>query len=197
VTNDIPLPGSRIPIDRELTLLERVGQGDRKAVPLLLDAYSSLIWSVVKRRVGAEAAEDVVQEIFIQIWKGASRYDPTRSSEATYITTIARRRVIDWSRKSGRQSNIDELPEEPLLVDDSLETLEVEDEARIAKEAISQLNPDPQRVLRLSIVDGLTHMQIAEAMKLPLGTVKSHARRGLERVRALVHERKNTKAEES
>ncbi|MFT5154881.1 MAG: RNA polymerase sigma-70 factor (ECF subfamily) [Planctomycetota bacterium] len=197
MTNDIPLPGSRIPIDRELTLLERVGQGDRKAVPLLLDAYSSLIWSVVKRRVGAEAAEDVVQEIFIQIWKGASRYDPTRSSEATYITTIARRRVIDWSRKSGRQSNIDELPEEPLLVDDSLETLEVEDEARIAKEAISQLNPDPQRVLRLSIVDGLTHMQIAEAMKLPLGTVKSHARRGLERVRALVHERKNTKAEES
>ncbi len=182
---------------REETLLERVGRGDKSAVPLLLDKYGPLVWSIARRQVGAEAAEDVVQEVFIQIWKNADRYDPERASEATYITTIARRRLIDQRRKLGRQPSVEELQEDAGTSDDSLERVDLGDDARIAALAMAQLKPEQQKVLKLSIVDGLSHTQIAELTHLPLGTVKSHARRGLERVRALLHEQQRSWSEES
>jgi RNA polymerase sigma factor (sigma-70 family) len=182
---------------REVTLLERVGRGDKSAVPLLLDKYGPLVWSIARRQVGAEAAEDVVQEVFIQIWKNADRYDPERASEATYITTIARRRLIDQRRKLGRQPSHEELQEDAGIPDDRLERVDLGDDARVAALAMAQLKPEQQKVLKLSIVDGLSHTQIAELTHLPLGTVKSHARRGLERVRALLQEQQRSWGEES
>jgi RNA polymerase sigma factor (sigma-70 family) len=184
------LPQGEAPAERELTLLERVGQGDRAAVSQLLDAYGPLVWSIARKQIGAEAAEDAVQEVFIEIWKHAKRYDSQLASEATYIATIARRRVIDHRRKLGRRPEVEEVPEETPDTDESLESLELMDEARIANEAIAQLRPEQRKVLKLAIVDGLTHTEIAESTKLPLGTVKSHARRGLERVRTLLQERR-------
>lgn len=181
----------------QVTLLERVGRGDQTAVPLLLDKFGALVWSIARRQVGVEAAEDVVQEIWIQVWKNADRYDPSRSAEATYITTIARRRLIDHNRKVGRQPELEEVQEETPTVDHSLEQVDLGDEARVAAEALAKLNPEQQRVLRMSIVDGLTHSQIATATKLPLGTVKSHARRGLERVRSMLQERQESGSEEA
>lgn len=193
MTSETPDPHS----PRELTLLERVGSGDKSAVPLLLDKYGPLVWSIARRQVGAEAAEDVVQEVFIQIWKHADRYDPERASEATYITTIARRRLIDQRRKIGRQPSIEELQEDTGSADDSLERVDLGDDARIAALAMAQLKPEQQKVLKLSIVDGLSHTQIAELTHLPLGTVKSHARRGIERVRALLQEQQRSWSDES
>jgi RNA polymerase sigma factor (sigma-70 family) len=182
---------------RELTLLERVGRGDKAAVPLLIDKFGALVWSIARRQVGVEAAEDVVQEIWIQVWKYAERYDPERAAEATYITTIARRRLIDHNRKVGRRPEIEEIQEDAPMVDQGLEQVDFGDEARIASEALAQLKPEQQRVLQLSIVEGLTHTQIAEVTKMPLGTVKSHARRGLERVRSLLQERVDAREEPS
>lgn len=173
---------------RELTLLERVAAGDKQAVPLLIDAYGPLLWSIARRQIGVDAAEDLVQEVFIQIWKHAARFDPARASEATYLTTIARRRIIDQRRKTGRQPDHEPICDESRSEDDTLEAVDRGDEARLAERAMAQLAPVRQRVLRMAIVDGLTHTQIAEITKLPLGTVKSHARRGLERVRALLQE---------
>lgn len=176
---------------REPSLLERVAAGDKNAVPALLDRYGPLVWSIASKQVGAEAAEDVAQETFVQIWKSAGRYDPSRASEATFITTIVRRRIIDYRRKVGRRPEVEDLEiESPSEPDAGLEAVDVGDEARIAVEALSQLKPDQQRVLKLAIVEGLTHTQIAGLIKMPLGTVKSHARRGLERVRALLMERR-------
>lgn len=177
----------------ELTLLERIAAGDSAAVPLLLDRYGPLVWSIARKQIGADAAEDVVQEIFIQIWKSAGRYDPEIASEATYITTIARRRLIDHRRRIGRQPLREELVDEPPVVDLGLDSVDLSDEARVAAEAIANLKPDQQRVLRLAIVDGLTHSEIAERTKLPLGTVKSHARRGLERVRSMLEARQSAR----
>ena len=181
------------PIGQEApTLLERVGAGDKTAVPLLLNKYGALVWSVASRMVPLEAAEDLVQEIFIQIWSQAERFDPSRASESTYITTIARRRAIDHNRKVGRRPSHEVLEEETPQQESRLEAVDVADEARVAQEALEQLNPDQQKVLRLSIVEGLTHTEIATVTELPLGTVKSHARRGLERVRALLEEQRKT-----
>lgn len=179
-------------VGNELTLLERIAGGDSGAVQLLLDRYGPLVWSIARKQIGADAAEDVVQEIFIQIWKSAGRYDPAIASEATYITTIARRRLIDHRRRVGRQPAREDLVDEVAAEDRGLDAVDLDDEARIAAEAIANLKPDQQRVLRLAIVEGLTHSEIAEATKLPLGTVKSHARRGLERVRSMLETRHAT-----
>jgi RNA polymerase sigma-70 factor, ECF subfamily len=174
------------PKERELTNLERVAAGDQSAVAPLLDQYGSLVLSLARRQVGAMAAEDITQEIFIQIWKHAGRYDAERASEAVFITTIARRRLIDHQRKQGRRPDVVEIDESTQVMDAGYEGVDNCDEARLAKEALSQLTEDQQRVLQLSIMDTLTHKQIASLTRLPLGTVKSHARRGLERVRKLV-----------
>ena len=183
--SNAPVTGPQDP-----TLLERVGAGDTAAVPLLMDKYGALVWSVASRMVPIAAAEDLVQEIFIQIWSQAERFDPQRASEATYITTIARRRAIDHNRKVGRRPAHGALEVETQQPESSLEAIDVADEARVAMEALEQLKPEQQKVLRLSIVEGLTHSEIATVTKLPLGTVKSHARRGLERVRALLEEQR-------
>ena len=180
----------------EPTLLERIAKGDPEAVRLVLDQYGSLVWSIARRQVGVDLAEDVVQEIFIDVWKSAGRYDPDRGSEATFITTIARRRLIDHQRRMGRNAEPTELEEELSDGEEAGNLVELADEARVALEAIDELEPDRRRVLRLAIVDGLTHTQIAEITRLPLGTVKSHARRGLERVRRTLEDRRKVSKKE-
>jgi RNA polymerase sigma-70 factor (ECF subfamily) len=168
---------------RELTLLERVARGDGEAVTALVQEYTPLIWSIARRQLGAHCADDVVQEVFLALWKDAERFDPSLSSEATYVTTVARRRVIDRRRREGRGPT-SELPEAELAEPDrGLERVQLDEEARLAEAALETL-PERQRdVLRLAIVEGLTHVEIATRTALPLGTVKSHVRRGLERVR--------------
>ncbi|MEM7309653.1 MAG: sigma-70 family RNA polymerase sigma factor [Planctomycetota bacterium] len=171
------------------SLLQRVASGDAAAVQEVLDRFGSLVWSIVRRQMNASTAEEVVQEIFIDVWRSAPRYVPERASEATFITTIARRRLIDHRRRVGRQPRHEEIEEtlpEPM---DGPNPVEVADEARVAVRAIEQLKPDQRRVLKLAVVDGLTHAEIARATSLPLGTVKSHARRGLRRVRELLEAR--------
>lgn len=169
------------------TLLERIAAGDSSAVQEFLDAYGGLVWSIVRRRVLPDAAEDVVQEIFVDVWRSAARFDPERASEAAFVTTIARRRLIDHQRKTGRRIDDVELEATEHEVAESsteLERVELADEVQLAEAVLEELRPDQRRVLRLAVVDGLSHAQIAAATRMPLGTVKSHVRRGLERVRA-------------
>lgn len=174
------------PTNKPVTLLEKVAKGDPFAVASLLDQYGPLVLSLARRQVGTEAAEDLVQEIFVQLWKHAGRYDPERASEAAFITTIARRRLIDFQRSQGRRPDTVEIEETAPTEDAGFEQVDLCDEARIAKEAMGKLSEAQQQVLKLSIVESLSHPQIAELTQLPLGTVKSHARRGLERVRELM-----------
>lgn len=168
------------------TLLERVAQGEEEAVRLALDRFGPLVWSIVRRQVRPSAAEDLVQEIFVEIWRSAGRYDPERASEATFVTTIARRRLIDHRRRVGRRPELEALEPELAGEEPELEPVELADEARVAVEALGRLKPDQRRVLQLGLVEGLTHARIAEVTRLPLGTVKSHARRGLERLRGML-----------
>ena len=139
-------------------------------------------------------AEDAVQEIFVDVWKNADRFDENISSETTFIAMLARRRLIDKIRFAQRRLSPDSLDDvllEPFTRADK--TLETCIEAEQAAEAMRTLRPEQQQVLRLSIVEGMSHQEISEATGLPLGTVKTHARRGLLQVRELMGLRKELK----
>lgn len=166
-------------------ILKRIASGDKSAVQDCLNAYGGLIWSLARRMsANSDDAEDAVQEIFIDIWKNAARFDETQASETTFVAMIARRRLIDRLRKTNRQPNIDSL--EDILAEPSNgknQDLQVSIEAKEAAEAMKNLRPEQRQILHLSIVQGFSHQEIADALKMPLGTVKTHARRGLLQVR--------------
>jgi RNA polymerase sigma-70 factor (ECF subfamily) len=127
-----------------------------------------------------DEAEDAVQEIFVDIWKNAARFDPEQASETTFIAMIARRRLIDRIRYSQRRisaDSIDDVLAEP--VDRSDKVMQTSVEAREAAKALDALRPEQRQVLQLSIIHGLSHQEIADATGMPLGTVKTHARRGI------------------
>lgn len=175
-----------------LTLLQRVASNDPSAITGVLDQYGGLVWSLARRFTSNDAdAEDAAQEIFTEVWKSAARYDPTVASEATFIATIARRRLIDRTRKSSRRLDNQPLPEVGgAQMDSQPGRVDLAEDAAVASEALQMLSQEQQRVLRLSICHGLSHERISDATGLPLGTVKTHARRGLIRIREILEQRK-------
>ena len=167
-------------------LLLRVAQGDEAAVRETMDQFGALVWSLARRMCPTRAdAEDAVQEIFVSIWRSSHRYEPRIASETTFVAMIARRRLIDRLRTQGRRPSPAELPE-TLSAKVETDRTEISDEAKAAELAFKTLSQDQQRVLRLAIHSGSSHEQIAMALSLPLGTVKTHARRGLIRLRELM-----------
>lgn len=167
------------------SLLQRIAGGDQGAVGLVLDRYGGLVWSLARRAFhNAADAEEAVQEVFLEVWRTAGRFDPAIAAEATYIAMIARRRIIDRQRRAARRIETGTAPLDMGSADDAgLGKAEVSDEALRAAEAVAELPAEQQRVVRLSVVQGLSHEKIAAATGLPLGTVKTHIRRGLIRVR--------------
>lgn len=170
------------------SILANVAAGRLNAVDDCLKRFSGPVWSIARRYSRTEQdAEDAVQEVFLDLWKSASRYDPDAGSEMTFVMTIARRRLIDRNRRQERTPKPQALPEpEVLAAEDGPDLTEVGDEADRIREAMKQLRPEQQRVLQMSLVQGHSHQQVAERTGLPLGTVKSHARRGLMRVREML-----------
>lgn len=169
-------------------ILQAIAAGDQNAVQDCLKTYGGLVWSLARRMLRSQDdAEDAVQEIFVDIWKNAERFDPTRSSETTFVAMIARRRLIDRIRYSQRRipaDSLDELLAEP--ADRSDQKLQTGVEADEAFRALRELRPEQRKVLELSIIHGLSHQEIADATGMPLGTVKTHARRGLLEARELM-----------
>ncbi len=171
-----------------LSLLERIAAGDAGAVDECSDHYGGLIWSLARRFSPVYAdAEDAVQEILLGVWRSASRFDPQVASEAAFITMIAKRRLIDRHRRRSRKPDAVPIDEEPALAGRAAsESAEVQEEAERVRAVMLKLREDERRVLEMSLVEGLTHSQISETTSLPLGTVKTHARRGLNRLREML-----------
>lgn len=168
-------------------LLHRVATGDQEAVRACISRYGGLVWSLARRIGLSDAeAEDAVQEVFTAIWQNAYRYDATIASETAFIATIARRRLIDRRRKVGRRPVASAITEEITASAAEPVSADVSEDAARAASALTRLSDEQQRVLRLSVYEGLSHELIARATGLPLGTVKTHARRGLMRLRALL-----------
>ena len=171
------------------TILQRVAKGEGAAVKACLATYGPLVWSLARRTLAdREEAEDVVQEIFTEIWRTADRFDTERGSEATFIAMVARRRLIDRNRRRSRRPDTTSLADEHHAVSDAGAEAAVESsaEAVMAAKLLDRLAPDQKRVLELALGHGLSHSQVAAKTGLPLGTVKTHARRGLLRMRELL-----------
>jgi RNA polymerase sigma factor (sigma-70 family) len=171
-----------------LNILERIAVGDPQAIDECLEQYSGLIWSLARRFSPVYAdAEDAVQETLLEIWRSASRFDPQVASETTFIATIAKRRLIDRHRRRNRAVVVAPIEGEPAIASQpAAETIELQEEAERVRAVMGRLRHDERRVLEMSLMNGLTHSQISEATSLPLGTVKTHARRGLNRLREML-----------
>lgn len=169
-------------------ILHRIASGDRSAVQECLTKYGGLVWSIARKLLrNSNDAEDAVQEIFVDIWKNSASFDESKSSETTFIAMIARRRIIDRIRYSTRRISADSLDDvllEPFTRSD--QDLQISVEAKEAAEAIRELRPEQQQVLRLSIIQGMSHQEISEATGMPIGTVKTHVRRSLMQVRKIL-----------
>ena len=169
----------------ENDLLPRIAEGDTAAVSLCLDRYGGLVWSLAKRKLAdRQTAEDAVQEIFLKLWEVADRFDPNIAGETTFVAMIARRKLIDIQRK--RQLPVSTEHEFDGLcgqTSDAATALERQDEASRAAELLRTLPAEQQDVIKLNVFDGLSHSKISEATGLSLGTVKTHIRRGLLKLR--------------
>jgi len=156
-----------------------------------MDAYGGLVFTLA-RRFGASAAdaEDATQEIFVEIWKSAARYDASMGSEAVFVTTIARRRLIDRLRAARRRPTTEEFDEEA-VADDALASVDaggIAVDADAATRALASLSAGEREILLMGVVEGMTHSEIATATRKPLGTVKTQLRRGLIKVRQLLED---------
>lgn len=171
------------------SVMARVAAGDPVAMEDCLTRYGGLVWSIARRFSPTNAdAEDAVQEVFIEVWRHAGRYDETIASEPTFIAMIARRRLIDRQRRRDRQPQTTAWDESTLPQSDRdpAEWLQICDDAERAREKMRELSDEQQRVLKLALEGGSSQSEIAEQLNLPLGTVKTHARRGLIKLRELL-----------
>jgi RNA polymerase sigma-70 factor (ECF subfamily) len=183
-----------------MSLFERIAAGDAAAVKECMDTYGGLVWSLARRYSdSASDAEDATQEIFLEIWKSASRFDASMGKESTFIATIARRRLIDRIRASNRRPETQEYDDataiDPATVDRNLG--DVAADIEVAQRALAALKDDQREILLMGIVEGMSHSEIATATGKPLGTVKTQMRRGLIRLRALVEQEMGDDGEES
>jgi len=187
VSEQTSKPGRVISKQEDTPILERVARQEPGAVDEMMKRFGGLVWSLARRTCpDATEAEDAVQEIFVEIWRTAGRFDSSIAGEATFVAMIARRRLIDRTRRRTRRPQsvaLQESTSDPTPEDDRPEILE---QAGVASEAFEQLRPEQQQVLRLAIHHGRSHEQIATTTGMPLGTVKTHARRGLIRLRQLL-----------
>lgn len=170
------------------SLLTKIAAGEPAAVDAFLRRHQSMVWGLARRFCRSpEDAEDATQEIFVDAWKSAARFDPAVGSEVTFLMTIARRRLIDRARRQGRRLSPD-LLEDAGTIPSPVEPdrAEMHDEVARAQEALTQLRPEQREVLDLALGHGRTHQEISQQIGIPLGTVKSHARRGLIRLREML-----------
>lgn len=167
------------------TLIARVQHGDHGAFAGLYDVLAPLVFGTVKRVLRDQAmSEEVTQEVFVELWTSATRFDARRSSVSTWAVTIARRRAVDRVRREQSQRNrIEQLgwrrhDEEPLTDETVVSSFEAE---RVTL-ALEELPPDQRQIIELAFIEGLSHSGIAEQLSLPLGTVKGRVRGGLQRL---------------
>lgn len=173
-------------VELQVPLLPRIANGDLSAVDECMERYGGLVWSLARRLSPSVAdAEDAVQEIFVDLWKNADRFREEVAGETTFVAMLARRRLIDRLRKSRRELESHPIDELALQYASPPQTppAELAEESSRATACLEHLRSEERRVLELSIYHGLPQSRIAEQTGLPLGTVKTHARRGLSQLR--------------
>ena len=174
-------------------LIRQVANQDRDAFSQLYDRCSSLVFSLAMRMLKVRSdAEDLLQEVFVQVWRQASNYSAERGSPEAWIINIARSRAIDKIRSIRRMEKSFVLTDDPSRAESSnnIESSAAESETRLSMNAALANLPETQRrVLELAYFDGLTQTEIAQRLAEPLGTVKTRMRSGIQRLREIVSSR--------
>jgi RNA polymerase sigma-70 factor, ECF subfamily len=167
----------------EMRLVARLRAGDQQAMSELYDRYGKVVYAVALRVLqDAAAAEDVLQDVFLQLWRNPNAFDASRGSLAAWLTVIARHRSIDRLRQRRPEIDIEEcvITSGPDLRDETERALVVEK----IRGALAEMNPAQRTALELAFFQGLTHSEIAEKTGEPLGTIKTRIRSGLQQLRA-------------
>jgi RNA polymerase sigma factor (sigma-70 family) len=167
-------------------LMSRVAAGDRAALRQLYDLTSAKLFGVCLRILSdREEAEDVLQEVYVTIWRRADRFDAARASVMTWTSTIARNRAIDRLRARGPLAYAEPI-EDHELPDSGLSAealLEAAGEAGRLHKCLSELDERTRTVIRTAFFGGLTYEALAQRLDTPLGTIKSWIRRGLAKLK--------------
>lgn len=167
----------RYPLHVATTIEDRLIVGDGSVLRDIFDEYGPLVLGIGRRLVGDDA-EDLVQQVFIAAWRSRERFDPSKGSLAAWLSGIARFKAIDHLRAQGRRPSV---PSAEVGETEAVEPVvdRVIDRMVLAQ-ALDSLAPTRREVVELGFFGDLTHAEISERLDLPLGTVKSHMRRGLE-----------------
>ena len=180
---------------REVGLIRAVAGGDQKAFAELYDAYSSILFGLLLRILHSRPeAEDVLQEVFLQVWQQASNFNAERGRPFTWLVTLARSRAIDRLRLNEsreRTANLaatsaDGATEETI---DAVEETFRSEQSDIVRRALEAIPEDQRRTLLMAYFGGLTQTEIAEQLSEPLGTIKTRMRSGVRKLRELLIER--------
>jgi RNA polymerase sigma-70 factor (ECF subfamily) len=173
-------------------LLRAVARGDESALAVLYDRYASILLGLVLRIVHSRGeAEDVLQEVFLQVWRRAGDFDEGRGRPFTWLVTLARSRAIDRLRaldSRGRAALASQREPSEEVSDATADTFRAE-QGEIVRDALSQLPEEQRTTLLLAYHEGLTQTEIAERLKQPLGTVKTRTRAGLMKMRELLRDK--------
>lgn len=173
-------------------LLQAVSRGDESALARLYDRYRLILFGLILRILHDRSeAEDVLQEVFLQVWRRAHNFDSARGRAFTWLVTIARSRALDRLRALGSRSKLVD-SDEPPGTDQFLDTAEElvkSEQGEIVRQALRELPEEQRRTLLLAYFEGLTQAEIAERLGHPLGTVKTRMRSGLIKLRDLLRDR--------
>jgi RNA polymerase sigma-70 factor (ECF subfamily) len=175
--------------DQDLvSLVELVATGDQSALAMLYDTTNRLIYSLILRVLGdVSSAEEVLVDVYTQVWRQAASYDANRGAPLAWMATIARSRAIDRLRSGWqdqrRKEPLEVLGDAPANAASPEETTAASERQRFVREALNLLTPEQREVIELAYYSGLSHSEIAEKLKQPLGTVKTRTRLGMMKLR--------------
>ena len=173
----------------DVDLLHAVARGDEVALARLYDGYRQILFGLLVRILTSrQEAEDVLQDVFLQVWKRAADFDEARGRPFTWLVTLARSRAIDRLRSLGSRERVAQNAAREIIEvsSDAIEDAIRAEEGRVVRHALQDLPEEQRQALELAYFEGLTQSEIASRLETPLGTVKTRMRSGMTKLRELL-----------